>query len=145
MNGVSLYNIKIAAIRGIQKGFNITCELARTVVPVYFLITILKYSGILAIIAKIFEPVMRFVGLPGEASLIFVIGNVLNLYPTIAAIAALKMTVKQVTIIAVMLLLSHNLFVETAVSKKTGIAVWYLILLRIVLAILSGYLLNIIL
>jgi len=145
MEGTSFYNIKIAALRGLQKGFNITCELAKTVIPVYFLITLLKYSGLLTIIAKIFEPVMRFVGLPGEASLIFVIGNVLNLYPTIAAIAALHMTPKQITIIATMLLLSHNLFVETAVSQKSGVDVWYLVALRLTAALLSGIFLNILL
>ncbi|GAV23327.1 nucleoside recognition domain-containing protein [Carboxydothermus pertinax] len=145
MEGINFYNLKIAAFRGIQKGFNVTYELAKTVVPVYFLITILKYSGILSIISKFFEPVMKLVGLPGEASLIFVIGNVLNLYPTIAAIAALHLTTKQVTIIATMLLLSHNLFVETAVSKKSGVAIGYLVLLRLTAALFSGFLLNIVL
>jgi len=55
------------------------------------------------------------------------------------------MTPKQVTIIATMLLLSHNLFVETAVSQKSGVGVWSLVALRLTAALLSGIFLNILL
>ncbi|GAW91152.1 nucleoside recognition domain-containing protein [Calderihabitans maritimus] len=131
--------------RGIGNGLSVTRDLAIAIVPVYFLITVLKYTPVLEIISKVFEPIMRLVGLPGEASLALVLGNAINLYPAIGVIVSLSLSPKQVTILALMLLLSHSLFIESAVSKMTGIMVWQLVLLRLSLSFISGFILNVIL
>ena len=130
---------------GLLNGIQITWELAKAIVPVYFLITFLKYTTLFDIISDGCEPFMKFVGLPGEASLPLVLGNTLNLYPAIGAIEALSMTPKQVTIIAVMLLSSHSLFLELAVTKKTGVKVFPILLFRLTVAVAAGVLLNAIL
>lgn len=131
--------------RGLDNGLQITWELAKAIVPVYFIITILKYSNVLNILTKWCAGLMGYCGLPGEAALPLVLGNVLNLYPAIGAIEALSLTSKQVTIIAVMLLFSHSLFVELAVTRKAGVKVMPILMLRIGLAIAAAALLNIVL
>lgn len=130
--------------RGTKNGLNTVIELAKVIIPVYFIVTILKYTHILDYIATWFEPLMKAFGLPGEAAVVLVLGNVLNIYAAIGAISSITLTAKQVTIIAVMLSFSHTLPVETAVSKKVGVSVLAVLAIRIGLAIISGLILNLI-
>ena len=131
--------------RGLRKGISTTWELTKVIVPVYFFVTFLKYTPILNWISDFFTPVMKIFGLPGEASLPLVLGNMLNLYAGIGAIAGLNLEAKQITIIAFMLSFSHSLFMETAVVKKTGMNVFIVLACRFSLAIISGIVLNLVL
>ncbi len=130
---------------GLKKGLLTLWKLTKIVVPVYFLITFLKMTTILDIISAWFEPAMSLIGLPGEASVVLVLGNIVNLYAAIGAISSLTLTVKQITILAVMLSFSHSLLMESAVAKKTGVSLFIVVSIRIFLAIVSGLILNIIL
>lgn len=132
-------------IRGSKNGIHTVLMLAKIILPVYFIVTVLKYTGILEYIAIIFEPVMDIFGLPGEAALALVLGNVLNIYAALGVISSISLTAKQITILAVMISFSHNLFVETAVTKKIGIGVLPILATRIGLAIASGVILNLVL
>lgn len=85
---------------------------------------------------------MFLFGLPGEAAIVLVLGNTLNLYAAIGAMASIDFTVKQLTILAVMLSFSHSLIVETAIFRKLRMKGWRIVLLRITLAVLSGIMLN---
>jgi spore maturation protein SpmB len=131
--------------RGFKKGFVTTWELTKVVVPIYIFVTFLSYTGILNKLAIVCEPVMHLLGLPGEASLAIVMGYVLNIYAAIGVMGTLTLTAKEVTIIAVMLLLCHSLFIETAVAKRTGMNGKAMVTIRLVLSIASGILLNFVL
>ncbi|WP_245592049.1 nucleoside recognition domain-containing protein [Clostridiisalibacter paucivorans] len=139
-NNINLYD---TLLTGFKTGTNTTWILAKIVVPVYFFITFLKHTGFLDWMANAFLPLMNLFGLPGEAALVLVLGNFLNLYAAIGAIASLTLTSKQITILAIMLSFSHSLFMETAVVKKAGVNVAIILFIRIGLALISGILLNI--
>lgn len=141
-NHFGKWDYKQTMIKGIRSGLSTTWELAKIIIPVYFAVTILKNTALLDIISNLFKPFMNIVGLPGEAAIVLVLGNVVNLYAALGAIATLTLTSKEITIIAVMLSFSHSLFMETAVAKKTGIKVIVILTIRITLAILSGLFLN---
>lgn len=81
-------------------------------------------------------------GLPGEAAIPLVLTNLLNPYAGIGAILTLELTVKEVFILAVMMSLSHNLIIETAVAKKIGIRVSVAVGVRLSLAILAAMLIH---
>lgn len=131
--------------RGFKKGLITLWKLTKIVVPVYFFVTFLRMTPILGMISSWFETAMRLIGLPGEAALVLVLGNCINLYAGIGAITSLTLTIKQITILAVMLSFSHSLFLETAVAKKTGVSLLFVVVVRFTLAILSGFVLNIVL
>ncbi|MFZ5633614.1 MAG: nucleoside recognition domain-containing protein [Bacillota bacterium] len=131
--------------RGLGKGVSVTWELTKIVVPVYVLVTFLKYTPALGYIARLCEPAMRLVGLPGEASIAVVLGLLTNLYAALGAIASLTLSSKEITIIALMLLISHSLPMETAVSQKVGVSGLVMIMIRITLSALTGIFLNLIL
>lgn len=144
-NNKNSWDYKQTIIKGLKRGLNTTWTLAKIIIPVYFAVTILKHTFLLEAISNIFKPFMDIVGLPGEAAIVLVLGNMVNLYAALGSIATLTLTSKEITIIAVMLSFSHSLFVETAVAKKTGINVVVILFIRLSLAILSGLILNILL
>ena len=136
---------KESAIRGFQKGVRTLWGLAKIVIPVYFLVTFLGYTPALDMISRLFEPVMNILGLPGEASLPLVLGNVSNIYAGVGAMATMTLTIKQATILAIMLSFSHSLLLESAVANKAGVGLGLVVSIRVGLALLSGIILNIIL
>lgn len=133
----------ILAIKtGFKKGVDTTIKVGKILIPVYFIVTFIKYTPIINYISLVFKPLMEMVGLPGEAALPFAIGNIINIYAGIAAILALKLTAKEITIISVMLCFSHSLFLETAVCKKVGVSATFVVILRQILAFIAGIILN---
>lgn len=141
---VKKWDYKRTLKNGLISGFKTTWVLAKIMIPVYFFVTLLGHTPVLEWISGLLAPVMKVVGLPGEAALALVLGNVINIYAAIGVIAGLTLTAKEITIIAVMLSFSHSLFPETAVAKKTGISAFAVIMIRFTLAILSGIVLNLV-
>lgn len=128
--------------RGLRKGVVTSWELGKVMAPIYLGVTLLGQTPVMGWLAHLAQPAMKLMGLPGEAATALIIGNVLNLYAAIGAIGALHLNSREITVIAIVLLISHNLFVETAVSKQTGVKVKSLVLVRILGGLLSGIFLN---
>lgn len=139
--GFSLDTLK----RGFMSGLSVTWELCKILVPIYFIVTFLKHTPVVDMISKSFAPVMGIFGLPGEAAIALVLGNVVNLYASIGAIASLSLTIKELSILAIMLSFSHSLLVETALAKKIGLSAIKVIAVRVGLAVVSGIVFNLIL
>ncbi len=131
--------------RGLQRGWSTTWELTKVVVPVYLGVTFLKYTPVLVWITGACAPVMRLFGLSGEAALPLVLGNMINLYAAIGAITSLHLSSREITILAVMLLISHNLLVESAVAGRTGVNALAMTCFRLGLSFLCGVFLNLVL
>ena len=131
--------------RGLINGFKTLWILSKVLVPVYLVVTLIGMTPVLNWIAVVFKPVMFLFGLPGEAAIVLVLGNTLNLYAALGAIASLTLTAKQITILAVMLAFSHSLIVETAIFKKLKVSGFKIVSLRLSLCLFSGVFLNIIL
>jgi len=139
---VLIINNRAVVIRGCRKGIDLTLDLAKTIVPVYIFVTFLKYTPVLPWLSTMLEPLMGLMGLPGEASLAMVFGMGVSFYAGLGAIVSLDLTVKQITVIGSVLLIAHSLPVETAITKKTGVAAMPLLLMRVGVAFLSGIGLN---
>ncbi len=116
--------------------------LIKITIPISLAVTLLNYFGVIAIIAQWLNPVFGLMGLPGEASLVFITSIFVNIYSAIAVIGQLSLTIREITILAVMCLIAHNLIVETAVQKKTGSKAWHMATLRFSWGVASGFLLN---
>ena len=129
-------------VRGYRKGLDMTLDLAKTIVPVYIFVTFLKHTPLLPWLAQLVEPLMGLMGLPGEASLALIFGMSVSFYAGLGAIASLDLTAKQITVIGSVLLIAHSLPVETAITKKTGVAALPLLAMRVGLAFLCGIGLN---
>ncbi|KXZ39701.1 hypothetical protein SAMN05661008_00621 [Alkalithermobacter thermoalcaliphilus JW-YL-7 = DSM 7308] len=127
---------------GFKKGVETTWILSKVIIPVYLFVTILKYTPVINWIESIFKPFMSIFNLPGEAAIILVLGNVLNLYAAIGAMSAISLSAAQATTVAVILGFSHSLLVETAVTKKLGLKPSIVVVTRVTLAIIFGIIIG---
>jgi hypothetical protein len=130
--------------RGITDGLKTTITLLKVALPVFAVIKVLEHTPVIVWISKIFDPLMRFVGLPGEAALAVVTGMLFNFYAALGIILALGLTAWQITIMAVILSCCHELVLETAIIKKTGISAWPILAIRLVTAFGAGAVLNLV-
>lgn len=114
----------------------------RLTVIVSLVVTVMQYFGIIGWLSQMLNPLFNQLGLPGEAALVFISGYFVNIYSAIAVVVTLDLSLRAITILAVMCLCAHNMILETAVQKKTGSSVTRMVLLRTIAAIVSGFALN---
>ncbi|HLR73581.1 MAG TPA: nucleoside recognition domain-containing protein [Pseudogracilibacillus sp.] len=131
-------------LRGLKQGVSVSWTLGKIVFPVTILVTILRYTPVLPWIIDFLTPLMKVIGLPGEAAMPLVLGNALNLYAGIGAIVSFDFTVKEVFILAIMLSFSHNLFIESTVAAKVGVNWWLISGIRVGLALISAFFVNLV-
>ncbi|MGB4329244.1 MAG: nucleoside recognition domain-containing protein [Tenuifilum sp.] len=128
--------------RAFPKALKTSFWILKITLPVSLLVSVLSYFGLLNAISVFLTPVFKLIGLRGEAAIAFVTGVFLNIYSVIAVLSQLTLTLREVTIIAVMSLIAHNLIVETAVQSQTGSKAWHMVILRLGMAFVAAFLLN---
>ena len=128
--------------RGFFSGLSTTWLLLKVMVPTMVIVQVLKQTGILDMVSRSAAPVMSLFGLPGEASLALITGALVNIYASIAVAVNIPMTAKSMTVLAMMVLIAHNLIVETAVQKKAGTPALIMLASRITASVLAGLLFN---
>lgn len=119
--------------------------LMRIMIPVYIFITVISHTPLLGLISEFSRPAMAWLGLPGEAVVVILLGNIINLYGAIGAISGLELTGREITILGGMLTISHSLPMETTIIKKSGVPVALLLAIRMGLSFVLGVVLNVIL
>ena len=112
---------------------------------VSFTMLLLKWFGLLPVIAGAVEPLLSSFGLPGETALPLVSGYFVNVYSALAIISTLSLTTRQMTILGTMILCAHSMILETSVLKKTGTSAALMVAIRTAACIASGFILNLIL
>lgn len=108
--------------RGVRSGLETFWSLAKAMVPAYGFALVLERLGVIAALAHVAQPLMSLVGLPGSAAVPLVVGYVLNIYAAVGAMAALHLNAVQITVLALAILIGHNLLVEGAVLRKAGMS-----------------------
>ena len=119
-----------------------TLWLLRIMLPVSLLVTILQYFGVIAWIAQYLNPVFQYMGLPGASAIAFVTGASVTTYACLAVMLSMQLTMREATIIAIMVLICHALPMECAVVKRVGSNPWRMAVLRIEAAFLAAFYLN---
>jgi hypothetical protein len=137
--------VRSAVTIGLSTGFKTMLFLVRIMVPVSLAVSLLQWTGVLAWLARFLAPGMNLLGLSGESALVLVSAILLNNYSAIAVMETLPLTMREVTILAIMALTAHNLIVETAVMKKTSSSAFKMVVLRIGWAVAAGFVFNLIL
>jgi len=130
---------------GLKKGLYSFWQLCTIMVPVYVIVSLLKSTPILAMIGRLFEPLMKYFGLPGGAALALVTGNFVNIYAALAIVASLEMNVRQVTLIALILGVSHSQIMESAIIGRMKAKSYIVTPARIIFAMIIGIIMNLIL
>ena len=119
--------------------------LLKIILPISLAVSLLQYWGIIAYMANFLSPAFSVIGLPGESAIVFISSLFLTLYAPIAIIATLALDMREITILALMCLISHNLFVESAIQKKTGSSAVVMFVMRFITSFVAAYFLNLLL
>ncbi len=139
---IQLYKSSLIALKKARKTI---WWLLKLIIPISLFVSFLQYWGIIAQIASALKPAFSLIGLPGESAVVFISSIFLPLYAPIAIITTLPLTMREITILALMCLISHNLFIESAVQKKTGTSSIIMFFMRLSVSIIGAFILNLLL
>ena len=137
--------VLVVAKRGLSNACRLFLSLAKVIIPIYIGVELLQVTGIMTWIGRWLAPLMSLIGLPGEAAVALVFGAATGVYGMMGAIAALGLTVKQITIISGFVLVCHSLFIEGAIMGKSGLNPLLATLIRFVAALVLAVILNLLL
>ncbi len=135
-------DIKEVISKSFKSSFKVAMMMIKVYIPVFLATTVLKQVGFFHFIAPLFAPLMKLLGLPGEAAIAVILGF-MDMFSGLATVAALGLTFRQVTILGVMIGIAHGLFVETAILMKLKMARLRIAFFRAILAITTGVMMNI--
>jgi Fe2+ transport system protein B len=106
---------------GIQKGWRGFLWMLKIIVPISFLTVLLEYSGWIHNIDFIIKPAMNLLNLPPMAAVPLIVGMLTGIYGGIASMVVLPLTSNEMTLIAIFLLISHNLIQEGIIQGQSGL------------------------
>ena len=122
-----------------------TAWLLKIMIPISFAVCLAQYYGLIAWCAQWLNPLFCHFGLPGASSIAFLTGATATTYAALAVMMSMELTLRQATIIAIMVLICHALPMECTVIKKVGSHPFRMGFLRIVGALLAAFYLNLVL
>jgi hypothetical protein len=128
--------------KAMRQSLRVSWIMLKIYIPLSLLTIVLKQWGVIDAIAPLFAPLMRLMGLPGEAAITLVAGFTNSIYAALATMSAFDLTPRQVTILGVVLGLAHSLFIETAILSKLKMANVKIAFFRMGTAFLAGILMN---
>ena len=128
--------------KGFADGLKTSLALLKVVIPVFAVVKVLEHTPLIGWISNACDPLMRLVGLPGEAALPVVTGMLVNFYAALGIILALGLSAWQITTVAIMLCCCHELVLESAIIKKAGIPAWPILAIRLLTAFSAGVVMN---
>ena len=128
-----------------RKALKTAWWMIRLMLPISLAVMLLQYFGILQYISQYLSPVFQYIGLPGESALVYITSFFLSIYAAIAVIGTLAFDMREITILAIMCLIAHNMVVETAIQKKTGSSPLRIIIVRIICSFAAAFIFNLVL
>ena len=106
---------------GIRRGWYGFIWMLKILIPISLLTAFLEWSGVIYWINFLIEPVMDWLRLPGMAAFPLVIGFIAGIYGGIASLSVLPFTKDQMTLVAIFMLIAHNLIQEGVIQGKSGL------------------------
>jgi len=130
-----LIKLRLVLRSGIRQGWKAFLWILKILVPVSFVTAILEYSGWTHTLVSWLKPVMGWLSLPQEAALPITTGLLIGIYGGIGVMATLPLTADQMTLIAVFLLIAHNLIQEGVIQGNSGIHIVKITVARLLVAV----------
>ncbi len=107
--------------QGVAKGWSGALWMYKVLVPISLLTLILDACHVMDHLDGFLGPVMGTVHLPAKAAMPVLTGLLTGIYGGIASMAVLDFTLREATLIAIFLLISHALPQESAIQGQSGI------------------------
>jgi len=129
--------IKEGLQSGLRKGLNGFVWIMKILIPVSLLTALLAWTGWLDHLDFLLQPMMSILSLPAIATLPLLIGMLTGIYGGIAAMSVLPFSQDQMTLMAIFLLIAHNLIQEGVIQAKSGIHPFKATVFRLAAAIFT--------
>lgn len=129
--------IKHSLAAGARKGWAGFAWLLKILVPISLLTMLIQQSGALQNLNFLLEPVMGWLSLPPSAALPIITGALAGIYGGIAAMSMLPFTNGQMTLMAIFLLIAHNLVQEGIIQARSGIGGLRAVISRLAVAVVT--------
>ena len=113
--------LKQGVLSGLSKGWSGFVWMLKILIPISFLTMLLEWSGWLRHLDFLIEPIMGILGLPAMAALPLIIGMLTGVYGGIAAMVVLPFSPEEMTLMAIFILIAHNLIQEGVIQGKSGL------------------------
>jgi len=127
--------------------FHVYVTLLKIMVPALLIVKGLELLGAIEWVASLLGPLMKLVGLPSSMGIVWATTILTNIYGGMVVFFELasheNLTVAQVSVLGGMMLIAHGLPVEAAIAKKAGVRLRATLSIRILGALLFGFILNI--
>jgi hypothetical protein len=137
--------LRRAVLDVLAQSVRVCRELFVIMIPVVAAVKLLQELGAVPWLAMPLTPLMALVGLPPEMGLVWATALLNNIYSAIIVFLALDtvaLTQAQVTVLATLILVAHNLPVELGIARKSGARLRFQFLARFGGALVLGMLLN---
>jgi len=134
--------LRLSLTSGLAKGWSGFVWMLKILAPISLLTSLLSWSGWINRLDFVFEPAMGLIGLPPMAAIPLIAGLTTGIYGAIAAMAPLPLTVDQMTLLAIFIVISHNLIQEGMVQSKSGLPFAKATLFRLIASLLTVMLVS---
>lgn len=134
--------VRLCLSRAVPATIKSLTWLLQLMVPISFAVALLQYYGIIAWIASYINPFFCHFNLPGESAVAFISGAAAGTYAGIAVMMSIHLTLREATIMGIMIAICHALPMECAVNHKTGSSFWKMGVIRICAAFLCAAFLD---
>lgn len=114
-------------------------------IPITLAVRLMDFYGVISWMAQYLDPAFIYIGLPGYAAIAFLTGAFVTTYAGLAVMLSMALTLREATIVGTMICICHALLLESAVIKKTGSSFWRMAMLRMMMAFVCGFYLNLVL
>jgi len=135
--GLDRSRIKEGLQSGLRKGLNGFLWIMKILIPVSLFTALVAWTGWLGYLDFLLQPMMSIISLPAMATLPLLIGMLTGIYGGIAAMSVLPFSQDQMTLMAIFLLIAHNLIQEGVIQAKSGIHPFKATLFRLTAAIFT--------
>ena len=127
----------MTALFGSRKGWSGFTWMLKILAPISLLTAIFEYSGLINRIDFLLTPVMGFLSMSPKAALPIIAGMLTGIYGGIASMAMLNLTMKEMTLIAVFILISHNLIQEGIIQGMSGLNIFKATVVRLATSVIT--------
>ena len=84
--------LKLSVLSALPKAKKTVIWLLKIIIPISLGVSILQYLGAIDLIAHYLTPLFSYIGLPGEAAIVFITSIFMSLYAPIAILATLLLS-----------------------------------------------------
>ena len=102
----------------LKKSITTSLWLLKMILPISLVVRFLGYFGVLGYMAAYLDPLFVYLGLPGSTAIVFLTSIFLPLYAPLAIITSMSITLRELTILALMCQIAHNLPVEVLFREE---------------------------